>query len=420
MKHQCTICKQIQELIFRMLHVSAIKNRNVHMKKITFLFALLALAFNMVSAQTIFGWETATVSGDSTTETIGAITVTATNDNVGAGVGIPTNWGGWQGSSGNVVRFGSTTSVTFTFDQAVNMNSILPMEGSGSDVNYIIARVDGNGVSPVNVSLTGGGAPGLVPVDLNWTGVTSFTVTASATSNIAFDDLSVSAQTVFGWETATVSGDSTTETIGAITVTATNDNVGAGVGIPTNWGGWQGSSGNVVRFGSTTSVTFTFDQAVNMNSILPMEGSGSDVNYIIARVDGSGVSPVNVSLTGGGAPGLVPVDLNWTGVTSFTVTASATSNIAFDDLSVNASASLSTVQSNYEFQKVLVFPNPVENVLYVKNISGLKSLNLYNDLGQLVLKSRQDNIDVSNLSKGIYFLQIHTDAGMKTKRIIKK
>ncbi len=395
------------------------------MKKNTILLTVLVLTMSvLVSGQTNFGWETAVASGDTTTETIDGITVTTTNGNNGAGISIPTNWGGWQGSTDNVVRAGTTTMVTFTFDQSVDVNSILPMDGSGSDVNFTFTRVDGSGISPVNVSLTGGGAPGLASIDLNWTGVTSFTVMASSSSLMAFDNLSVSAitpppVTLFGWETAVASGDTTTETIDGVTVTTTNGNNGAGISIPTNWGGWQGSTDNVVRAGTTTMVTFTFDQSVDVNSILPMDGSGSDVNFTFTRVDGSGISPVNVSLTGGGAPGLASIDLNWTGVTSFTVMASSSSLMAFDNLSINGGR-LSVERASSKFQNVQVFPNPVENTLYVKNISDLKYIKVYNNLGQLVLMSKKDTIDASHLSIGMYFLQIHDSQGVEVKRVIKK
>ncbi len=429
MKQQYSIFRQFK-ILLKILHAGAecsrsmffIKNRDTHMKNFASLFALLTLAFNTVSAQTLFGWEAAVASGDATTETIDGITTTLTNDNVGAGIAIPTNWGGWQGSSGNVVSTGSTTSVTFTFSEAVDVHSILPMDASSATIDYTLTPSGGSN-SPVVVSLTSGGAPGLVPVELNWTNVTSFTVTAPSLSNMAFDLLSMSMASplpaiVFGWETAVASGDATTETIDGITTTLTNDNVGAGIAIPTNWGGWQGSSGNVVSTGSTTSVTFTFSEAVDVHSILPMDASSATIDYTLTPSGGSN-SPVVVSLTSGGAPGLVPVELNWTNVTSFTVTASSLSNMAFDLLSVNV-ARLSNPEI-FNNQRISVYPNPVKNILYIKNASGLNYINVYDSLGQKVLRSNHKYIDVSNLSKGMYFLEIHTtNSRIETKRIIKR
>ncbi|NMH90004.1 hypothetical protein, partial [Flavivirga algicola] len=117
--------------------------------------------------------------------------------------------------------------------------------------------------------------------------------------------------TLFGSETAAASGDSTTETIDGITLTVTNNNVGSGFAL-TNWGGWNGSTDTVANSGTTTSITFTFSEPVDINSILPINGSASSIVYSLTRLDGSGSSPVDVTMdSGGGAPGLVPVDLNW-------------------------------------------------------------------------------------------------------------
>ncbi|NMH89695.1 T9SS type A sorting domain-containing protein, partial [Flavivirga algicola] len=138
------------------------------------------------------------------------------------------------------------------------------------------------------------------------------------------------------------------------------------------------------------------------------------------RLDGSGSSPVDVTMdSGGGAPGLVPVDLNWPGVTSFTMTALSATIMAFDNLSVNTSGALSVTNFNKN-QKALIYPNPVENVINIKNVSDLKLVGLYNNLGQYILQSKRDSIDMSHLQKGMYFLKIHTGYGIEIRKIIKK
>jgi hypothetical protein len=178
------------------------------------------------------------------------------------------------------------------------------------------------------------------------------------------------------------------------------------------------TSGNIA-WNSTqiTSVTFTFDQPVDVNSILPIDGYAGSMDYTFTPTGGTN-SPVVASIVGGGAT-TGTVDLNWVGVTSFTVTASASAGMGFDNLSVSPDTSLSVTDA-YVPQNVLVYPNPVANTLYIKNILGLKHINVYNHLGQLVLQSKEATIDVSQLSKGMYFLQIKTSQGIETKRIIKK
>ena len=387
------------------------------MKKITILCALLLVA-NLVSAQTIFGWETAVDNGENTTETIEGITVTLTGDATGLSI---ISGGGFGDSSGNVSLSGNTTLQTFTFNQPLDVQSILPLEAQGGNIDYTLTPTGGSN-SIVVVSLTGGTPPSNASVVLNWTNVTSFTVTATPFAAFAFDNLSVSVsspsptQTIFGWETAVDNGDNTTETIDGITVTLTGDAT-AGLSIISG-GGFGGSSGNVSLSGTVTLNTFTFNQPLDVQSILPLEAQGKDKDYTLTPTGGSN-SIVVVSLTGGTPPSNAPVVLNWTNVTSFTVTATSLTSFAFDNLSVNASGALS-VTDDYTFQKAKVYPNPVVNILHVKNISGLKIINIYNSLGQQVLQSKQDTIDVSHLSKGMYFLQIESSQGTETKRIIKK
>ncbi|MDO5970040.1 hypothetical protein Q4Q35_09485, partial [Flavivirga aquimarina] len=147
-----------------------------------------------------------------------------------------------------IVRtLGDTSSLTFTFSEAVDVNSILPFNIFGQTIDYTFTPTGGSN-SPVVVSITGGAAPGEVPVDLNWTGVTSFTVSAPGAAAFAFDDLSVSAITpppsiIFDFESATGgSGDDITETKDDITLTLTGSPT---LGIGT--GGSFGSTGQIVR-----------------------------------------------------------------------------------------------------------------------------------------------------------------------------
>ncbi|WP_298544758.1 M14 family zinc carboxypeptidase [uncultured Aquimarina sp.] len=69
-----------------------------------------------------------------------------------------------------------------------------------------------------------------------------------------------------------------------------------------------------------------------------------------------------------------------------------------------------------------LYPNPVtEGVLFVKGISDKDaSITIYNYAGQKVINTKigDGNIDVSNLSNGLYLLQVGNDAERKIKRFI--
>ncbi len=80
--------------------------------------------------------------------------------------------------------------------------------------------------------------------------------------------------------------------------------------------------------------------------------------------------------------------------------------------------------TEYLENQISIYPNPVLNVLYLGNNSGysIHTLQVYDVLGRLVLQesnpSRQ--LDVSNLTSGLLFVQIETDKGIITKKVIKE
>lgn len=74
-------------------------------------------------------------------------------------------------------------------------------------------------------------------------------------------------------------------------------------------------------------------------------------------------------------------------------------------------------------QKLQVYPNPVNNVLTIKNDKNLKvnALTLFDINGREVVNKLNniENIDVSNIQSGIYFLKFETENGIFIEKIIK-
>jgi len=73
--------------------------------------------------------------------------------------------------------------------------------------------------------------------------------------------------------------------------------------------------------------------------------------------------------------------------------------------------------------KVSAFPNPVTNLLTVDitELNG-QSLSLYNTLGQEVLQQKittfRSQVNTQGLENGVYVLQVNTEEGVVTKRIL--
>lgn len=72
-------------------------------------------------------------------------------------------------------------------------------------------------------------------------------------------------------------------------------------------------------------------------------------------------------------------------------------------------------------EKINIYPNPVLSILKVNHqINSDFIINIYNLQGRRVLVSNTETIDVSKLSKGVYFLQIKTSQFDSFKKFIKQ
>ena len=65
---------------------------------------------------------------------------------------------------------------------------------------------------------------------------------------------------------------------------------------------------------------------------------------------------------------------------------------------------------------ISIYPNPINDIL---NINGIfESIEIFDIYGKLVLISNQDKINTSNLSEGIYTINIKNNNNIITKRIV--
>jgi len=219
-------------------------------------------------------------------------------------------------------------------------------------------------------------------------------------------------QTIFDWDNPTPvdNGNNVTQAKDGILCTFIGDaftqfSDEAGIG---------GSTGNIVRTGNDVgSITFTFDQAINVVSILALDGSNGSLasTYTFTPTGGSNsVVVANIDVDNS-------VTLNWTGVTSFTVVSDVDVLMGFDNLVVQ-NFPLSSV--DYENENILTHPNPVVDYLNIDNVKNYEDTHVYNSLGQLMFKSKETLIDLRNLNQGIYYLKINTQNSSEVKKIIKK
>lgn len=74
----------------------------------------------------------------------------------------------------------------------------------------------------------------------------------------------------------------------------------------------------------------------------------------------------------------------------------------------------------FEKEELNIYPNPSSSNINIKlsNDSIIKKVTIYNNLGQSVIEDNRAKIDISRLSKGLYFLTIETNKGKYLKQFI--
>lgn len=83
----------------------------------------------------------------------------------------------------------------------------------------------------------------------------------------------------------------------------------------------------------------------------------------------------------------------------------------------------STLSSNdFVLSKISLFPNPTKDEFMIQLQEGLElqEVNIYNSLGQFIKSTNNNVIKTSELSTGIYYVEIVTNQGKATKKIVVK
>ena len=106
------------------------------------------------------------------------------------------------------------------------------------------------------------------------------------------------------------------------------------------------------------------------------------------------------------------------GTTAYTNTTDVTADTNLTNLSLTWSPTLSVIDNEY-FKSLVIYPNPVTDILYVSGSNlEIKKINLY-DINSKLVKTSDDleKINVSDLSCGMYFLEISNDENRIVKKI---
>jgi hypothetical protein len=222
---------------------------------------------------------------------------------------------------------------------------------------------------------------------------------------------SLEAQTVFDWDGATTNGNTVIQTVNTITATFAPLNTTV---IWQDASGFSDTEGFIV--GSSNgeeSVSITFSQAINVESIFAFKGSvaSPQANWTFTPTGGSN-NAVVASITGGSG---TTVALNWVDVTEITIT-SSTSTDFFGVDTIISDFSLSIDDFKISNSDIKLFPNPSTDYIQITNLNSTENYKVYNVLGSEVIKGQISvgkKIDVQNLSQGMYLLKLDSGETMK-------
>jgi len=72
--------------------------------------------------------------------------------------------------------------------------------------------------------------------------------------------------------------------------------------------------------------------------------------------------------------------------------------------------------------QITLYPNPAQNVLLIQSQVSIKSILVYDVLGNLVLEQQNafNQIELSHLKSGLLFIKLETDQGILVKKVLKK
>lgn len=81
----------------------------------------------------------------------------------------------------------------------------------------------------------------------------------------------------------------------------------------------------------------------------------------------------------------------------------------------------STAETEFEKESI-VYPNPASDFMYLRSIKNIDSYKIFDSVGRIVSQGKlyDEKIDVRNLSKGNYILQIKTKESMKNFKWVKQ
>ena len=183
----------------------------------------------------------------------------------------------------------------------------------------------------------------------------------------------------------------------------------------------QGMFYNAFNFNQNIS-GWNVSNVTNMNGmflIVPSSSSSSEFNQDISSWDVSNVTDMGIMFSGANSFNQNLSSWCVTNIPSEPSNFSTNSPLSESNKPVWGTCPTASVDNQNQLD-ILMYPNPASDIVYIDgNYSELKVV-VYDILGKQVMnKPIKNNIDISQLEKGIYILQLSDGTKRNTQRIIK-
>ncbi len=211
-----------------------------------------------------------------------------------------------------------------------------------------------------------------------------------------------------------------------------------------SWSFPAGSPVSSTATGAFPSMSFgaagTHSYSLTITNTCGNDVSNGSVTIIPSPTVTASVSPTAtticagdmITLTGGGADSYVWDNGATDGVafapgatTTYTVTGTANSNgcSSTDQITIIVDPCTGIDAANND-NVYGVYPNPTNNILYIDGLDNVLQIELLDVTGKVIYSSRnltqnKLNIDLTNASKGLYFLQLETSEGIESFKVVK-
>ena len=183
------------------------------------------------------------------------------------------------------------------------------------------------------------------------------------------------------------------------------------------------SVGDVFSFTGQENVLANDDYiTINYNENLTFDVRSNDADLegeelTVSLLEGpeSGTLTLNNDYTFTYAP--VP---NFSGEVNFTYEVSDGENSANASVTIKINDNSSLGVDDQNLKNISIYPNPVDDKLFIQGLLDVSEVSIYDVLGKLVLSNtKSSEIEVSNLKKGIYTIKIVNEQKETIQKFIK-